>query len=261
MNAKQKQIILLVFLILLLFTINYPFLNRAVEDFLSDFKIARVDRIIDGDTIEINGSSVRLLGMNTPERNQRYYSEAKEFLEELVLNKTVRLESGKEEYDRYGRLLAYIFLNGENINLKLVEEGFGNFYFPSGKDIHYNKFREAWDICIENNKNLCEKSKNVCMQCIELKELNPNIQEMIFYNSCDFSCDLTNWNIKDEGRKNFIFPEFILNSNSEVKIIVGEGIDNYKNLFWKNEEYVLTSTGDTIFLRDSEGKLVLWESY
>ena len=99
------------------------------------------------------------------------------------------------------------------------------------------------------------------MQCIELKELNSNLQEIIFYNSCDFSCDLTNWNIKDEGRKNFIFPEFILNSNSEVKIIVGEGIDNHKNLFWKNEEYVLTSTGDTIFLRDSDGKLVLWKNY
>ena len=158
MNAKQKQIILLVFLILLLFTINYPFLNRAVEDFLSDFKIARVDRIIDGDTIEINGSSVRLLGMNTPERNQRYYLESKEFLEKLVLNKTVRLESGKEEYDRYGRILAYLYINMENVNLKLVEEGLANFYFPSGKDIYYNKFIEAWDICIENKKNLCEKS-------------------------------------------------------------------------------------------------------
>ena len=258
---KKNQIILLVFLILLLLTINYPFLDRAVESFLSDSNIAKVDRVIDGDTVEINGSSVRLLGMNTPERGELYYSEAKEFLEELVLNKTVRLESGKEKYDRYDRILAYIFLNGKNINLRLVEEDFANFYFPSGKDSHYDEFIEAWDICIENNKNLCERSSNVCVECIELKNLNVKGQEIIFYNSCDFSCDLTNWNIKDEGRKNFIFPEFILNSNSEVKIIVDEGINNKENLYWEKEDYVLTATGDTIFLRDSDGKLVLWKSY
>ena len=199
--------------------------------------------------------------MNTPERGELYYSEAKEFLEELVLNKTIRLEFGKEKYDRYNRILAYLSLNGENINLKLVEEGFANFYFPSGKDIHYGKFIEAWNICIENNKNLCEKSKNVCSECIELKEFNHNNQEIVFYNQCNFSCDLTNWNIKDEGRKNFFFPTLILESKNQVKIIVKNELDDNKNLFWRDENYVWTSTGDTLFLRDPEGKLVLWESY
>jgi len=32
-------------------------------------------------------------------------------------------------------------------------------------------------------------------------------------------------------------------------------------LFWKGKDYVWTSTGDTLFLRDDEGKLVLWEMY
>ena len=258
---KRKQIVLLVFLIFLLFVINYPFLNKTLENFLTDSKIVKIDRIIDGDTVEVNGSSVRFLGMNTPERGEFYYLEAKEFLEELILNKTVRLESGKDEYDKYGRLLAYVFLNGENINLKLVEEGFANFYFPSGKDIYYNKFKESWNKCIENNKNLCEKSKNVCMECIELKEFDYNNQEVIFYNKCSFDCELTNWYIKDEGRKNFVFPEFVLNKNKEVRITVGEGNNNDEILFWKNEDYVWTSAGDTLFLRDSKGKLVLWESY
>jgi micrococcal nuclease len=232
-----------------------------VKNFLSDSKILKIDRIIDGDTVEVNGTSIRLLGMNTPERGELYYSEAKEFLEKLILNKTVMLESGKEEYDRYNRMLAYIFLNRENINLKLVEEGFANFYFPSGKDIHYNKFIEAWNICIENNKNLCEHSNNVCSKCIELKELYHKNQEISFYNKCDFDCELTNWNIKDEGRKNFIFPEFVLKSKGQIKIIVNEGLDDKYNLFWGNEEYVWTKSGDTLFLRDSAGKLVLWESY
>lgn len=258
---KQKQIILLVFLILLLFTINYPFLDNTIKNFLGGFQIVKIDRVIDGDTVEVNGSSIRLLGINSPERGEKYYQEAKEFLEELVLNKTVRLESGKEEYDRYKRILAYIYINMENVNLKLVEQGFANFYFPSGKDIHYDEFKASWIRCIENNKNLCEHSNNICSECIELKDLDVKDQEIIFHNKCNFPCDLTNWNIKDEGRKNFVFPEFVLNSNNEVKIIVGEGISNKENLFWDGEDYVWTNTGDTLFLRDSEGKLILWESY
>ncbi|MDP2672340.1 MAG: lamin tail domain-containing protein, partial [Nanoarchaeota archaeon] len=62
-------------------------------------------------------------------------------------------------------------------------------------------------------------------------------------------------------RKNFIFPNFNLNSEKEVVVKVGEGTSNEEVLFWKGEDYVWTETGDTLFLRDSEGKLVLWESY
>ena len=258
---KRKQIILLVFLILLFFTINYNFLDKQLENFLTDYETGIVERVIDGDTIVINGSSVRLLGINTPERGERFYDEAKEFLEELVLNKTIKLKFGKERHDKYKRTLAYIFLNEKNINLKLIEEGFGNFYFPTGKDISYDEFKTSWIKCIKSNKNLCEKSVEVCSECIELKKFDPTNQEVIFYNKCSFSCELTNWNIKDEGRKNFIFPEFVLESEKQVKIIVGEGINNKYNLFWENEEYVWTNTGDTLFLRDSAGKLVLWESY
>ena len=40
---------------------------------------------------------------NSPERGEPYYAEAKEFLNERILNKTVRLEFGKDKYDRYNR--------------------------------------------------------------------------------------------------------------------------------------------------------------
>ena len=243
------------------FIINYSFLDKALENFLIDSETVRVERIIDGDTIIINQTSVRLLGINSPERGETYYPEAKEFLEELILNKTVKLEFGREKYDKYKRILAYVFISNENINLKLVEEGFANFYFPSGKDFYYNDFESSWKKCVENNKNLCEKSKNVCLECIELKNFDVKNQEIIFHNSCNFNCDLSKWEIKDEGRKSFIFPDFVLESKNGVKIIVEEGNNNEENLFWKNEEYVWTKSGDTLFLRDDKGRLVLWENY
>ncbi|MCK5624921.1 thermonuclease family protein [Candidatus Pacearchaeota archaeon] len=257
MNKKTKHILALSLFLLGIFLAIYPFLDLKLQGYLINHETAFIDRVIDGDTVESNDTSIRLLGINTPERGEKYYLEAKEFLEELVLNKTVRLEFGKEREDRYGRTLAYIYIGNENINLKLVEEGYANFYFPSGKDIHYNEFMEAWEKC---NENLCEISRDVCANCIKLTEFDYNKETLIFENICNFNCELTSWEIKDEGRKKFIFPEFTLKSLEKIKIIVGEKSDE-NNLYWENQNYVWTDSGDTLFLRDSSGGLVLWRSY
>ncbi|MEK6845087.1 MAG: thermonuclease family protein [Nanoarchaeota archaeon] len=261
MNLTKKETLTLVLLIIFLISINYSWLDSLVIDSFSDDEFVKIDRVIDGDTVKSNETSIRLLGINTPEKNEKYYQEAKDSLNEMILNKTVRFEYGKDKKDRYNRTLAYIFLNNENINLKQVERGFANYYFPSGKDVYYDDFKKAWEICIENNKNLCEKSKNICAECIELKDFNYDSQEAVFHNSCNYDCNLNDWKIKDEGRKNFIFPDFNLNFKKEVVVKIGEGVDNSEILFWKGEDYVWTKTGDTLFLRDSEGKLVLFESY
>src|SRR3989338_1581738 len=263
MRAKKRDAIALILLVILFLVINYSFLDKKAESFLRGYKteVVFVDRVIDGDTIVTGNRSIRLLGINTPERGELYYNEAKEFLESKVLNKTVRLEFGKERFDLYKRTLAYVFLEEENINLGIVENGFANYYFPSGKDIYYGDFKEAWNSCIEKEENLCEKSNGVCSECIELKEFDYIREEIDFYNKCDFSCNLTNWEIKDEGRKTFVFSKFTLDSGSEVTIKTGSGANTDKTLFWSGEDYVWTRTGDTLFLRDEEGKLVLWEGY
>lgn len=258
---KRKGALLLAFLLVMLLAVNYKIMNNAILDFLEEKESAIVERIIDGDTIVVyNDIHVRLLGVNTPERGEDYYQNAKKFLEEKIANKTILLESGNEEYDRYGRKLAYVFLNQENINLELVRNGFANPYIYDN-DMHTSELRQAWTECIESQKNLCEKSEDKCSDCLELKKLDVESQTVIFYNSCDFDCVLTNWGIKDEGRKKFVFPDFILGEKSEVKIIVGNETDSESELFWRGEEYVWTSSGDTLFLRDREGNLVLWEGY
>ncbi len=259
---EKKEFFLMISLIFVLLALNYNFLDGKLESFLSDSRIqARVERIIDGDTIVAGNETIRLLGINTPERKEFYYKEAKEFLEEKILNKTITLEFGKDKKDRYGRTLAYVFLGSENANLEIVENGFANYYFPSGKDKHYNSFKNAWNECVEEEINLCEKSEDKCAECIELKSLDIKEQKIVLGNKCDFQCDLSSWNLKDEGRKKFVFPPFALDSNAEIGIIVGNKTDTSKELFWKNEKYVWTRSGDSLFLRDENGKLVLWESY
>ncbi len=261
MTIKQKDVLVLALLIIALVIINYNWLDNALNNFLNTYEQVHVDRIIDGDTIESNKTSIRLLGINTPERGELYYEEAKEFLENLVLNKTVNLKYGKEHYDKYQRVLAYVFLDNQNINLKIIENGFANIYFPSGKDQYYNEFKNAWEDCIAKNINLCEKSVDKCANCIGLKEFNNKGQKVVLFNNCSFSCDLTAWEIKNEGRKKFVFSNYILDSNNDVEIIVGEGINSRNQLYWTGEDYVWTASGDTVFLRDDEGKLVAWEGY
>ena len=259
---KKKDLTLLVILIILLLAINYPFIDNFLEEYLSNYETAHVERVIDGDTVVIeNKTSVRLLGINSPEKGEQYYQEAKEFVENLVLNKTIKLEFGKDKYDRYQRILAYVYINRKNVDLELVEEGLANYYFPSGKDKHYNKFKQAWEECIKENINSCEKSSDKCSECVELREFDYKNQRVVFENVCDFDCELTSWTIKDEGRKKFTFPKLILEDNKDVEIKVEEGSSNQDILFWNGEKYVWTSTGDTLFLRDKENKLVLHRGY
>ena len=258
---NKKETIFLISLIVLLIAINYSWLDSLVINSFSEHESIKITRIVDGDTVDSDIGKIRMLGINTPEKKEKYYQEAKDFLNEELLNKTVRIEYGKDKKDRYNRTLGYLFLNNENVNLKQIENGFANYYFPSGKDIYYDDFKKAWETCIESNKNLCEKSKNICAECIELKNLDYDSQEVVFSNSCNYDCNLNNWKIKDEGRKNFVFQNFDLKSKKEVKIIVGEGTNNGEILFWTGKDYVWTKTGDTLFLRDDKGKLVLWKWY
>ena len=179
------------------------------------------------------------------------------FLDNLILGKKVVLKFGVDKKDLYGRKLAYVFYNNENVNKKLVEEGYANIYFL-GRDQYYFEFLEAWKNC---GKNLCVKSLDACASCVNLKKLDYENEIVVFENICGIDCDLENWEVKDEGRKKFIFPNFILDGKGEVSLIVGNKTNTENEIYWDRKDYVWTDGGDTLFLRDDFGKLVLWKSY
>jgi endonuclease YncB( thermonuclease family) len=95
---------------------------------------ARVVEIVDGDTIdvEIEGrrERVRYIGINTPETKhptrgvELYGPEAAEANKRLVAGQMVQLELDVERRDRYGRLLAYVYVGEVMVNAELVRQGF-----------------------------------------------------------------------------------------------------------------------------------------
>lgn len=88
---------------------------------------AEIGRIIDGDTFTLaDGSKIRLIGIDSPEKGQRLYDEAKQYLNELIAGKTVLLEYDKGTRDRYGRILAYVYVEDSFINGKMAESGWAS---------------------------------------------------------------------------------------------------------------------------------------
>ena len=109
-------------------------------------------RVVDGDTIiiEIDGKQerVRLIGVDTPETKhpkkpvEDFGHEASVFTTRLVEGKKVTLEYDQEKRDKYGRLLAYVYLeNGKFLNAEIIERGYGFAYtrFPFK---HLDDFRQ-----------------------------------------------------------------------------------------------------------------------
>lgn len=94
-------------------------------------EIFLVTRVVDGDTIEIEGGrKVRYIGIDTPETVDPnrpvgcYGKEASIKNSELVLNKKVKLVKDVSETDKYGRLLRYVYIENIFVNDYLVAEGY-----------------------------------------------------------------------------------------------------------------------------------------
>lgn len=87
----------------------------------------RITRVVDGDTVHCRGlGSVRLIGIDAPERDQRPFSDvSRRALEQLApVGAVVRLERDVEARDRFDRALGYLWRNGELVNWRMVHDGF-----------------------------------------------------------------------------------------------------------------------------------------
>lgn len=130
--------------------------------------INTISRVIDGDTIELtNGKKVRLIGIDTPETKhptkpvEYFGKEASAFTRQLLQGKQVRLEYDVQETDRYGRLMAYVYLpDGTFVNKILVERGYAQVstYPPNVK--YEQVFLQALREARANNRGLWVKQSS-----------------------------------------------------------------------------------------------------
>ena len=142
------------------FTIAIPFLILFFHS-ASYAELHKVRHAIDGDTLLlINGEKVRLIGVNTteitrPQKPVQYFGkEAHLFTSQMVDGKEVRCEFEKQRRDKYGRLLAYVYLlDGTFLNAEIIKQGYGFAYtrFPFKYSEEFRKYERT---ARENKKGL-----------------------------------------------------------------------------------------------------------
>ena len=110
------------FIISILFVVAIYFIWNYIDSY------KEVSEVIDGDTFKtVDGKTVRLTGINSPEIGENCYKEAKEKLKELILRKRIRIENDSRNKDEYGRLLRYVYVNNLFVNSEMIRLGLAKF--------------------------------------------------------------------------------------------------------------------------------------
>lgn len=143
-----------------------------------------VARVVDGDTLKLsNGQKIRLIGVDTPEvhYSDKLLRDAKSshrdihaiqglgrraayFTKGLCLGKRVRLEYDVDAIDKYGRVLAYVYLSdGTFINAKILEEGYGKVMTIPPNVKYADYFLRLQKSARSNNKGLWKDENAVAL--------------------------------------------------------------------------------------------------
>jgi micrococcal nuclease len=280
----KATIVIVVLVVIMLFVFGFSSGLTGVFDFMSDRTDVSIDgvsfnfldsekavvtEVTDGDTVVLeSGDKVRLLGINSPEKGQPCSAEATAKLTELVLDKEVTLIAGSEDVDIYGRLLRYIVVDEDVfVNAEMVKFGFAHVYAYGEVGKYISVLDAAQADAMEEYS--CMWSLSEYTGCIAVAQFeydasgddNDNLNEeyVILENSCS-EIDMNGWTLKDESASNmYTFSDFILDEN--VAIYSGVGEDTETDIYWGRKQAVWNNDGDRLFLRDTEGNLVLSESY
>ncbi|RMD76969.1 thermonuclease family protein [Candidatus Dojkabacteria bacterium] len=133
-----------------------------------------VTKVIDGDTIKVKNDegiiqTIRLIGIDAPEMSKNktktecYALESKKFLEKVLTGEIVTLEEDLTQgnTDKYQRLLRYVYVDGELINLTLIQKGFAREYTYDAPYKFQFEFIEAEKSAKKNNLGLWGECKKI----------------------------------------------------------------------------------------------------
>jgi micrococcal nuclease len=228
-------------------------------------------QVLDGDSleIEIGGTveEVRLLGINTPEREECHDGPAREAAIALTDAGEIAVDDAGGR-DRYGRLLAYVYADGSLVNLELLESGAA--IALSNDHPLLDTFLEAEERAFSHGIGMwavdaCGDPGDapVAISVIEYDPRGPdedNLEDeyVSLVNDGAAAADLEGWTLRDESSTHrYSFPGgFTLGSGDEVRVRTGCGNDDHNDLFWCERDPVWSNGGDTVLLLDRSGNVV-----
>lgn len=245
---------------------------------------AQVVRIIDGDTIEVvlDGEldKVRYIGINTPEMNEPHGDLARAFNAEMAAGQEAILVRDQSQRDAFGRLLRYVIVGERFVNWELVRAGMGCAR-DYGRDTACSlALNEAQNLAKGAGGLACQESirtpsgeksawwgalilQPTCTQVDAPGDDGQNLNEeyVCLENITPEPLELAGWQLNDESGKRYVFQHLRLLPGGRVTLHSGSGTDSAQHLYWgRSGSAVWNNSGDTLFLYDAEGHLVLSES-
>ncbi len=233
---KIKRILAFIAVIIIVVNLAYYYPTLTGKG-LYNAETITVTRAIDGDTFETEAGDVRLLCINTPEKNKPFYAEAKTKLAEFE-GEDVQILRDKDDKDQYNRKLRFVFYKNRFIDKELLEEGLASLYMCEG--LRYEAdLKKAEEKAMGQGKGIWKKSTSKCADCFELVKLEPVLEYFILKNKCSFVCEAE---AKDEGNHFF-----------DIEIEGG------KEKVFESNGKIWNDNGDRLFVRDNSGLLVYYK--
>ncbi|MCX8031934.1 MAG: thermonuclease family protein [Thermoleophilia bacterium] len=230
----------------------------------------RVLEVVDGDTLVVavkgvGNEKVRLIGIDAPERDERFYTESKRELARLVSGKTVGLETDVEERDRYGRLLAYVWLGDVLVNAELVRSGVVTLYTIPPNVRYVELLEAAQEEAQAAGRGMWGAPGDSPVKIITVNYDAPgndnyNLNEEYVVFEVVVAGTLVGYSVEDESGKHYQFPDFMFQKGDIFKLHSGSGTDTHTDLYWgASGSAIWNNGGDTVKVLDPEGRIV--ESY
>lgn len=266
------------------------------------YSVTVVD-VVDGDTVDIrfaNGSrdTVRLLGVDTPEvhvanepsefegvpdtaagraclraagENASAVAKARLLDERAVLT----LDGQAGARGTYGRLLAYVSVDGDSFNYRLLAGGHARVY--ESAFTRRDRFDAAEATARAANRGLwrCRspgtatpEPRETPLAVVEIHadaagNDNDNLTDeyLVFENTGTATLALDGWTVTDAAGHRYTVPANVtLEPGATVRLVTGQGTDTDTVLYWGASSAVWNNDGDTITVRDGDA-VVLQRSY
>jgi len=228
----------------------------------------KVATVIDGDTILLeDGRKVRYIGINTPERDQPFYSEATDLNRRLVADKEVRLEFDNVTKDGFGRTLAYVYVEDIFVNLEIIRAGMALKYNDPDNHQYDDLFSQTIQAAKKQHIGMWQESglsiviSEVVADPPGEDALSLNGEWVLLENTGERDILLGGFILQDQNNHRYVFPAFTLETKSKVRIYTGSGKNSHDKLYWGSDEPIWNNSGDTVFLYDQTLQLVTSKSW
>lgn len=231
-----------------------------------------VSSVYDGDTLTLSsGDKVRLKWVNTPELRpaEDYGIEAREAAKALCLERDATLSYGEVKRDGYGRLIAGVECEGQDLSVHLLEQGLGHVFIipPDGRDpgpllAAQQKAKDAnrgiWST--ERYKGDLHFTSFHANAAGDDRE-NVNGEYLRVANVSSQPVDLAGFKLTDLSGRSFDLPALLVPAGHTVKVHSGKG-EHQKDpgeqlaVFLGSEGPIWNNKRDRATLYDRHGRVV-----